>query len=64
MPFIFLQKNGFIRYMCIALDDIVPGETQKKELQIANDSLKTEAYVSSISIWEIRIKIKKGKLDI
>ena len=41
-----------------------PGQLSEKATAVCNDITKTSAVISSISIWEIGIKIKKGSLDL
>jgi PIN domain nuclease of toxin-antitoxin system len=41
-----------------------PDKLSTKAAEICNTLDRTSASLSSVSIWEIGIKIKKGKLDI
>ena len=41
-----------------------PTKLSKRAAKLCSEFNKTPAYLSSISIWEIGIKIKKGKLDL
>ena len=41
-----------------------PGKLTEKEFHAAAKELNAEAYISSISVWEIGIKVQKGKLDL
>ncbi len=41
-----------------------PEQLSKKAEQACSKMLKSEAYISSISLWEIGIKIKNKKLNI
>lgn len=64
------QKNGE-NFKLVLLDTCAliwwtldPGKLSETAAGYCNDIVETGALISSISIWEIGIKIKKGSLDL